>query len=40
MSLMAADGTLEIENQQLVSLRDLLFPMLMNGQVKVRKEVV
>lgn len=29
---------LEHENQQLASLRDFLLPMLMNGQVKVKKE--
>ena len=26
------------ENQELASLRDFLLPMLMNGQVKVKKE--
>ena len=27
-----------IENRELTSLRDFLLPMLMNGQVKVKKE--
>ena len=30
--------SLERENQQLASLRDFLLPMLMNGQVKIRRE--
>ena len=31
--------TLELENQQLTSLRDFLLPMLMNGQVKVANSI-